>query len=89
LTLSLWTPADGTKMYTVDSVGKEVRSIQDAMMKFQIPEVTNGAQFMYDKAKEALFYVTGTTDLSFGIQDKQIRVKDAADTKEGLINESK
>jgi len=72
-------PADGTKMYTVDSVGKEVRSIQDAMMKFQIPEVTNGAQFMYDKAKEALFYVTGTTDLSFGIQDKQIRVKDAAD----------
>ena len=60
-------------------VSNQIVRAQDAMHQFTIPEITNGAKFMFDTAKESLFYVTGTTDMSFGMQDKQIRNQTVAD----------
>lgn len=72
-------PADGRKMYRIDPLSKQIVRAADALHQFTIPEITQGAVFMYDKAKESLFYVTGTTDMTFGMQDKQIRVQSVAD----------
>lgn len=72
-------PADGRKMFRIDPMSKQIVRAADALHQFTIPEVTQGATFMYEKAKEALFYVTGTTDMTFGMQDKQIRIQSVAD----------
>ncbi len=39
----------------------------------EIREVTEGAQFMYEVGQESLYFNTGTSPMSFGVQDKQIR----------------
>ena len=72
-------PADGRKMFRIDPMSKQIVRAADALHQFTIPEITQGAIFMYDKGKESLFYVTGTTDMTFGMQDKQIRVQSVAD----------
>lgn len=77
-------PADGRKIYQINPMSKQIVRAADAMHQFLIPEMTQGSIFMFDKAKESLFYVTGTTDLSFGMQDKQIRIQSVAD----MIGES-
>lgn len=72
-------PADGRKIFRINPLDKNIVRASDAMHQFTIPEITQGAMFMYEKGKESLFYVTGTSDMTFGMQDKQIRVTSVAD----------
>ena len=69
---------DGRKVYSLNALNKGIVRAEDAITQFALPEVTQGAIFMFDKGKEALFYVTGTSDMAFGIQDKQIRNEQVA-----------
>lgn len=75
--------SDGRKVFGL-TPPSGVTDIRQAITQFTIPEVTNGALMLFERGKEALFYTTGTTDMSFGIQDKQIRNADVA----GMISES-
>lgn len=63
----------GQKVIQITPLNKSIVRAQDALYKFQIPEVTNGAMFMYERAKEGLYIVTGTNEMAFGMQEKQIR----------------
>jgi hypothetical protein len=75
---------DGRKIYQIMPYAKTIVRAQDAIAQFTLPEVTEGAKFMYDLSKQSLFYVTGTNDMAFGIQDKQIRNQNVAE----MIGES-
>jgi hypothetical protein len=70
--------ADGRKIFQLNPTNPQMIDIRGMIQQLTIPEVTQGAVWMYQQAKESLFYVTGTNDMAFGIQDKQIRNQDVA-----------
>jgi len=70
---------DGRKIFSVEAPSKTAVDITKLITQFTVPEVTNGALMMFERGKESLFYTTGTTDMSFGMQDKQIRNAGVAD----------
>jgi len=70
---------DGRKIFSVEAPSKTAVDITKLITQFTVPEVTNGAAMLFEKGKESLFYTTGTTDMSFGMQDKQIRNAGVAD----------
>jgi len=47
--------------------------INKEITRLQKPEITEGIKFMYDIGQQFAFYLAGTSPLSFGVQDKQVR----------------
>jgi len=58
--------------------------IRKMITKLNFPEVTQGAMFQFEEARNAIFYVMGINPTDFGIQEKQIRTNDVA----GMIGEA-
>ena len=75
---------DGRKIYSIEPTNKNISDIRQIITQFTVPEVTNGAMMLFEQGKQSLFYTTGTTDMTFGMQDKQIRNADVA----SMINQS-
>lgn len=69
--------ADGRKLFSI-RLSKGVSRMDDMLSQLKLPDITAGSDWMFNIAKESLFYVTGTNAMAFGIQDKQIRNQDVA-----------
>lgn len=59
--------------------GNTELDIRKMLVKFEFPEITNGAEFLFNTGLQAIWFLTGLnpTTLS-GQQEKQIRVSDVA-----------
>lgn len=68
----------GRRIYKLNPDRPNQDDVRKMISQFLLPEVLQGAEFMFNKGMESLFYVTGTNSMAFGIQDKQIRTADVA-----------
>jgi hypothetical protein len=68
----------GRKVIEVSPVGEKM-DISQIIQKVQFPEITQGAQFVYNIAMQHIQYLTGVTPASQGMQAKQIRVSGEAE----------
>lgn len=68
----------------INPVGQKGAAIQDIFTKPSINDISQSAQFLFEQGLNFLFFVTGSSPASFGIQEKQIRTNDVA----SIINQS-
>lgn len=69
----------GRRIIKVNPMFPNQDDVNKMIGQFLLPEVLPGAEFMFVQGLQAIFYVTGTNSLAFGIQDKQIRTAGAAE----------
>lgn len=70
---------DPREIVSLNPVGGKTADIRAQIFKPTFPEITQGIQLMFEQGQQLAFMLAGTSPISFGIQDKQIRVSGAAD----------